>query len=115
MDDRQESALAEWVRKQMQRRNWTQVELAAAAEVSRSSIQRALDAYEHGSPANWNVIAAIADAFQMPREVPLRIAGLLDPAPQQTYRVAELNSMFTRLPETVQDDVLAYVEWRATR
>ena len=68
--------LATWVRSEAKKRGWSFVELARRASVSIGSIYAVT---QRQRDSGFQLCAKIADAFGVPRERVLRVAGLLPP------------------------------------
>ena len=111
--------LSEIILEQMQLRGINQTELAERAQISRSSVQRALGRARPNkkrgdvdiSPPGWIVVAAIADALGVPRENMLRICGLIEPLPVQVGEVREITHIYERLPAELQEQALDYMRY----
>lgn len=99
-----------YLRELKKRRGWTWQEFSDKTGVARSSLQRALGTYK-GNAASTAVYIAIADAFGVPAENVLRMAGILDPEPEQTTEIREIQYIYAQLPREHQREAINYLRW----
>ncbi len=76
-----------WLNQEMQRRDWSQADLARHSALSRAVINKLLNAKTHPQPST---LAAISRAFKVPIETAYREAGLLPGSSTQDDYVAEV-------------------------
>ena len=65
---------SEWLQAEMNKRGWSQSDLARAADLNRAVINKLLNGKSHPQPAT---LEAISRALKIPIEITYRAAGLL--------------------------------------
>src|SRR5215471_9166176 len=65
---------SEWLQNEMNKRGWSQSDLARAADLNRAVINKLLNGKSHPQPAT---LEAISRALKIPLETTYRAAGLL--------------------------------------
>lgn len=65
---------SEWLQTEMNKRGWSQSDLARAADLNRAVINKLLNGKSHPQPAT---LEAISRALRLPIEITYRAAGLL--------------------------------------
>lgn len=68
---------SEWLQTEMDKRGWSQSDLARAAELNRAVINKLLNGKSHPQPST---LEAISRALRIPLETTYRAAGLLPPS-----------------------------------
>lgn len=96
--------MSSWLTSEMERRGWSNSELARRADVTHTSISRAIN----GSTPGLDVCTGIAHAFRMPPEQVLRLAGLLPPLPGGNVALPDV---YHRLSTMGQNKVAEYTEF----
>lgn len=76
---------SDWLQTEMNKRGWSQSDLARAADLNRAVINKLLNGKSHPQPAT---LEAISRALKVPIETTYRAAGLL-PAPAETDEATE--------------------------
>jgi len=74
----QKIQFSEWLQMEMDRRGWSQSDLARSADLNRAVINKLLNGKSHPQPAT---LEAISRALKIPIEVTYRAAGLLPTTP----------------------------------
>ena len=77
---------AEWLQAEMDKRGWSQSDLARSADLNRAVINKLLNGKSHPQPTT---LGAISRAFKMPIEITYRAAGLLPVAPDTDDAIEE--------------------------
>ena len=77
---------SEWLQAEMNRRGWSQSDLARAADVNRAVINKLIHGKSHPQPAT---LEAISRAFRIPIESIYRAAGLLPISPDIDETIEE--------------------------
>ena len=77
---------SEWLQAEMNRRGWSQSDLARSAELNRAVINKLLHGKSHPQPAT---LGAISRAFRIPIESIYRAAGLLPTRPDNDETIEE--------------------------
>lgn len=102
----------QWLRDSLEKRGWSDRELAVRGDIAHSSVARAKNDDE---PVGYAVVMAMAQAFGYPPDVLLEMAGLLPAKPQETQRTRLLVSIYTNLGNADQDELIRYAEWLRDR
>lgn len=77
---------SEWLQAEMEKRGWSQSDLARAADLNRAVINKLLNGKSHPQPTT---LEAISRALKMPIEITYRAAGLLPAAPDDDDAIEE--------------------------
>jgi transcriptional regulator with XRE-family HTH domain len=109
--------LADWLREQMQARNYTQIQAAVHAGVSQGTISGIL---QKGHIPRLDALFRLADHFGASRVKILQIAGHLQrgdelprgrPQPDHAdYLIDELLAAFDKVPEAWRPEVISQLE-----
>jgi transcriptional regulator with XRE-family HTH domain len=100
---------ADWLRKKLKERDWTQAELSRRSGVSTPQITRVLSG-ERG--LGEQSIKGIAQALQLPPEVVFRAAGLLPQVTEKHSKMNELDHLATQLEGDNLQDLIDYAKMR---
>ena len=84
----------DWLLYEMDKRGWSQSDLARSADLNRAVIHKLLNGQSTPRPAT---LAALARAFRVPIERIFRIAGLLPEIPESESLIEEVNYQFRQL------------------
>jgi transcriptional regulator with XRE-family HTH domain len=84
----------DWLLHEMDKRGWSQSDLARSADLNRAVIHKLLNGQSTPRPAT---LAALARAFRIPIERIFRIAGLLPEIPESESLIEEVNYQFRQL------------------
>jgi transcriptional regulator with XRE-family HTH domain len=82
---------SEWLQAEMDKRGWSQSDLARAAELNRAVINKLLNGKSHPQPAT---LEAISRALKVPLEIIYRVAGLLPADPDNDDVMEEAMYIF---------------------
>lgn len=77
---------SEWLQGEMDKRGWSQSDLARSAELNRAVINKLLNGKSHPQPTT---LEAISRALKIPIEITYRAAGLLPAAPDTDETIEE--------------------------
>ena len=77
---------SEWLQVEMDKRGWSQSDLARYADLNRAVINKLLNGKSHPQPAT---LEAISRALKIPIEITYRAAGLLPTAPENDDALEE--------------------------
>jgi len=105
-----ETDFAAWLTSEMDRRGWTNSELARQAGIAQSNISMVISGQKN---PGLSFCVNVAQAFGYPPERVLREAGLLPPAPSEDepeYR--ELVEVAKNLSSEEIRNALEYLQWR---
>lgn len=101
-----------WLRDSLEKRGWSDRELAARGEIAHSSVARAKDDDE---PVGYTVVVAMAKAFGYPSDVLMEMAELLPAKPPETQKTRLLVSIYTNLGNADKEELIHYAEWLRDR
>lgn len=96
----------DWLIEEINKRKWSQADLAKKAGVARATISNLLN--EVRNPGT-DLIIAIANALDYPPEFVFRKADILPPIQESTEQVEELNYLFDKFPESEKGALLKYM------
>lgn len=88
---------AEWLQAEMDRRGWSQSDLARYADLNRAVINKLLNGKSHPQPST---LSAISRALKMPIETTYRAAGLLPAAPDTDETIEEAIHVLRNIQST---------------
>ena len=77
---------SEWLKTEMNKRGWSQSDLARSAELNRAVINKLINGKSHPQPTT---LGAISRAFKIPIESSYRAAGLLPISPDNDETIEE--------------------------
>jgi transcriptional regulator with XRE-family HTH domain len=77
---------SEWLQAEMDKRGWSQSDLARYADLNRAVINKLLNGKSHPQPPT---LGAISRALRMPIEITYRAAGLLPSTPENDDAIEE--------------------------
>ena len=94
----QRMKFAEWLQTELNKRQWTQAELARRANTTDATLSRIISGTRQAGP---DAALAIARALKEPPERVFRLAGLLPPGPssEQMQEIRELAELLGSLPD----------------
>lgn len=104
---------AEWLVFEINKREWSQSDLARSSGLSRQAISDYVNR-KRNNP-DENALKAIAHAFKLPPETIFRAAGVLPPKLNLSITVEKANHLLSQLPEGEQEEILALIEFRYNR
>lgn len=99
----------DWLRKELDVRDWTQADLSRRSGVSTGQIARLLSGERGLGPDS---ILAIAKALKLPPEEVYRAAGLLPPKSERDELIEKIHHIFDELPPEEQENVIEYARMR---
>lgn len=82
----QRIVFSEWLQAEMDKRGWSQSDLARYADLNRAVINKLLNGKSHPQPAT---LEAISRALKIPIEITYRAAGLLPTTPENDDSLEE--------------------------
>jgi transcriptional regulator with XRE-family HTH domain len=101
---------SEWLAKEMEKREWTQSDLARKADINRQVISTYIN--RKRAKPDEEVLSAIARAFKMPPETVFRAAGLLPPDSGSDSSTEEITHIYNELNNGNREDLLDYARLR---
>lgn len=100
---------SKWLLGELNKRGWTQAELARRAEITPAQISRVLSRTQQPGP---DTCAGIARALAITPEEVLRRAGYLPTEPPEVAEEKRLQYLFRRLSPSARKETLEYLEFR---
>lgn len=88
---------SEWLQAEMDKRGWSQSDLARAADLNRAVINKLLNGKSHPQPTT---LEAISKALRIPLETIYRAAGLLPPSADYDDVTQEAVHIFKSIQNT---------------
>lgn len=98
----------EWLSGEMEKRSWSQSDLARHAGLSQAQVSRVANGLR---PPGNDFCLAVAKAFKLPVEIVMRKAGLLPPDGEKTEQKDELVYLFDQLKQAGQEDLINYAHF----
>lgn len=98
----------EWLSGEMEKRGWSQSDLARHAGLSQAQVSRVANGLR---PPGNDFCLAVAKAFRLPVEKVMRKAGLLPPEGDKSDQKDELVYLFEQLKQAGQDDLVNYAHF----
>ena len=102
-----DSNFVNWLKDQLQKRNWSQADLARASGVHKQTIHYYLTKSSNAPHAH--VLAKIAYALELPVEQVYRVAGFLPRPPQINETIEQILHELEDMPERDRQEVLAFI------
>ncbi len=99
-----------WLKAQLQERNWSQAELARASGLNKQSIHYYLT--QSARPPRAHALAKIAHALNLPVEEVYRAAGIPLQPPDISETIEEVVYEMEDMPKQDQQEVLAFVRMK---
>jgi transcriptional regulator with XRE-family HTH domain len=96
--------ISDWLQSNLDRRGWSQSELARRAGLSSATVS---DILSGNARPGFNFCRKVARAFELRTEEVLRIANLLDPLPPETSLFEQARYYFNQLSEDEKDIILS--------
>lgn len=88
---------SEWLQVEMNKRGWSQSDLARSADLNRAVINKLLNGKSHPQPST---LEAISRALKIPIEITYRAAGLLPASPDNDETIEEAIHVLRRIQST---------------
>lgn len=98
---------ANWLIEEMEKREWSQSDLARKANINRQVISTYVQ--RKRTKPDEDVLISIAHAFKLPPEIVFRAAGLLPPAVHIDDDMQQIIHEIDKLPKQDREEVLAYI------
>lgn len=99
----------EWLRNVLEEKGWTQGELSRRANVSRGAISNIISKRRLPSPESC---VNIAQAFNMPPETVLRMAGYLPDIEADSATTRKILEFARRLEESSRKEILDFMRFK---
>lgn len=101
------TSFSEWLLLELKKREWSQADLARAAQVSRSAISEIISGRRQVGKDTAN---AIAEALKIPPEHVFRAAGILPSQPDADPWVEEMDAKLRQLSPELRDLAARVIE-----
>ena len=113
MNNEQGIGFGRWLLGELEKRGWSQSELATRAQVSHGRVSQVIS----GDIPTSKILVKLAYALQLRPEDVLRRAGVLPPLPsdQEKREAVRMMELFDRLAPAERERVLEYVEFVLSR
>lgn len=95
---------SEWIVEQLQKRNWTQSDLANAAGIGRGVINKIIN--QTNKKPDADTCVAIARGFKMSPITVFVAAGLLPPIPDRTPEQDDMEAIMSQMSVERRQDLL---------
>lgn len=102
-----DSDFVNWLKGQMQERNWSQADLARASGVHKQTIHYYLN--KSSKAPHAHVLAKIAYALELPVEQVYRVAGFLSRPPDISETIEQILHEMEDMSERDRQEVLAFI------
>ncbi len=100
-----------WLQDELNKRGWSQSDLARATKLSRGAIGNVI---RHERNPGAEMLRAIAKAFQISPDIVFRKAGVLPESPElaqsQKRKIEQLMYLIEHLPEEDQNEIIKMME-----
>lgn len=100
--------LRAWLSKELEKRHWSQRELARQSGISQPLVSQTLSG---DVPPSADFCIKVAQALGEAPEKVLRMAGILPPALEDDPTLAEIQDLVRNLPPSQRKDVLRYIRF----
>ncbi len=100
--------LADWILRELKKREWSQSDLARRAGVSRSAISDIITGKRN---IGRDLAISIASAFNVPLDEVFRASGLLPPA-ETSARFRQVDHLLSQLEDDEQEGVVEFIKMR---
>ena len=100
----------DWLRKELEKRNWSQADLARRSGISAPQITRVLSGERSFSSDS---LLAIAKAFKLPPEHVFQAAGILPPKSEEDKLIEQIIALTEGLSEESKKDIYEYARMRS--
>lgn len=94
---------ADWLQKELDKRNWKQADLAKRASLGTGTVSRIMN--KERAPGA-EACLGIAEALRLPPEIVFRKAGLLPERGDPSPAVTEIVYLFNQLDDAAQEEAL---------
>lgn len=99
----------DWLLNELDKRDWSQSDLAKAAGISRGTLSNILSS---SRGVGEKSLISIGRALRIPPEVVFQAAGILPKQPDKNALIQKIEYILQDLSETDQQDVLEYARLR---
>lgn len=108
-----DTAFSEWLNEEMNKRGWSQSDLARAAGISRQAVSDYIN--QKRTTPTPEALTAIAHGLKIPIETAFRAAGLLPTPPEWNPTQAEWEDIFGKLSLEDQEELLQIARLKLDR
>lgn len=108
----QQLDFSDWLQEELNRRGWSQADLVRASGISKGTVSRLISGTRS---IGIDVCQALAQAFHLPPEDVLRIAGLLPDKPEEPPGLGEWIQRYLDATEDQRQEMLEYARFKTRR
>jgi transcriptional regulator with XRE-family HTH domain len=101
---------ADWLQKELDKRDWSQAKLAKNAGINRTGINKIINRSHKTNPSP-ETLEAIAKALKIPADEVYRHAGILPPVSEQDSQDELAQYLFDQLNDDNKTKALEYLEF----
>lgn len=98
---------ADWLQKELDKKGWSQNELAKRAGISRGAVNHVLNGSRQ---PGTDLCLGVARALKISPEIVFRKAELLPPASEEDPLLDRANYLLSQLPPEKQEEMIDYLE-----
>jgi len=103
---------SDWLNLKLEEKGWLQAELARRSGLSPATISRVIN---ENRGVSIETCKAIANAFKIPPEIVLRVAGIMTDKPKDDPKLEEAMHLFQQIPEEDQQVLISLMHVIAER
>lgn len=108
----EENTFSTWLLHELNRRGWSQADLARKAYMTTSTVSNLLNGRRQVGLGTAN---SLAKAFRVPVPEILSVAGLIPKIPESTAEEEQLLYLFRQMTEDQRRDLLLYADFKLSR
>lgn len=108
----EENTFSTWLLHELNRRGWSQADLARKAYMTTSTVSNLLNGRRQVGLGTAN---SLAKAFRVPVPEILSVAGLIPKIPESTAEEEQLLYLFRQMNEDQRRDLLLYADFKLSR
>lgn len=98
-----------WLQEELNKREWTQADLARKASVSRAAVSDVMSGKRN---VGRDLAVAISTALNVPLAEIFRANGILPPMAETSARSRQVEHLLSQLPDDEYDGVIEYIKMR---
>lgn len=102
------TAFSKWLIEQMKERRWSQADLSKESKLTRQAIAN----YVNGRIPSDEAIEMLARAFELPKNVVLLAAEIVEPDPELDEELQQIMYEIKKLNDDDRREVLAYIRMK---
>ncbi len=103
---------ANWLQQELERRGWSQAELARRSRITPTQISRILSGSRN---PGVEVLTGFANALNLPPNTLFKLAGILPPDADSPLDIDELVHLYKNLPAEDREELIQLARMKAAR